>query len=207
MTGARGTASSDLHALPRSSRSLVNREMWDVTLHVTFRRGSPSVIDMRMFLLLVSLVASVSRAAAEGATWQAAGGAVAGRIPGGAGTFDVAWPVSETVAIGGHGAVLVDVAGENVRLYAAPVASFSPSPGFSLSLSAGYVHVQALTLHSMAGYERIGGSFAVRHGLGAERRVTVGLELNWIPETLVYRDLYVDVGGFTAAVLIGAQAF
>jgi hypothetical protein len=161
---------------------------------------------MRLALLLVLVPALVE---AEPMRVQVAAGALL--PPGGAIALDVTFPITDTIAIGVHGAVLGSVADEDhisVRSLAAPVASLRVERTTFVSLAAGYVDVFAETLHSFEHHPRFGASLAVRHGFGESGRFTLGAELNYASPTVIYHDTERhDFGGFALALLAGVQSF
>jgi len=137
--------------------------------------------------------------------WQFAGGIAL--PPGGGFVLDVAWRVDDSIYIGGHGLMLLDMQRDTLRTQIGPVVTFEPAPKTFISLSAGYVYDYARTLHTAEGYHTWGASAAFRHGVSENGRTTLGFEINWIPPLGVYRDLTVDVGGGSILLLLGRQGF
>lgn len=142
----------------------------------------------------------------DGATWEIAGGIASGVLPGPALTFGVGGFVSKQTAIGGRVVLLADIAGAHARLMLGPNVEVWVRDDFTLSAYLGAAAVHAQTLHSAGTYFRVGGGFRAAWAFGGgARAVKLGLELNYLPNTEVYRDLYVDVGGVMAALTIGYQ--
>jgi hypothetical protein len=159
---------------------------------------------MKVALIVVCLLSSFASAKPR---LQLAAGADYG--PGPALTADVTFPVADTIAIGMHFAELSTLTPEiSVRSLVAPAASMRVAPHTFASIAIGYVDVWAETLHGTAHNPRAGASLAIRHGLGARGKLTIGAELNYTLPTIVHHDnVRHDFGGFALALLVGIQSF
>ncbi|MGE0397816.1 MAG: hypothetical protein AB7T06_13930 [Kofleriaceae bacterium] len=157
---------------------------------------------MRRLLLALVLAPSVAHA---DTVWHV--GAGLGLPPGAGLVMDATWRVDDSISVGGHGLVLLDLSRDTLRSLIGPVVTFQAAPRSFVSLGGGYVYDFARTLHTFEGYHTWGASLAFRQGVGETGRTCAGIEINWIPELGVYRDLTVDVGGVGVLLFLGRQGF
>lgn len=151
---------------------------------------------------LVTLVTTLAPSiAAADRTWHLAGGYVV--HPGGALSGDIAWRVSDRLRRRPRG---VDprydarVAAHHDRTGRHPRARIA----CGVSLSSGYTHAVRAKWDTFGHFPRIGASLTVRYGVLANGRVTIGAEVNRIPEPHLER-LHddVDLGGFIVGLFVG----
>lgn len=160
--------------------------------------------DILAACLLMTLPRSTEAQADDG-VWLVAGALA---VPPGAGLrIDKGWWVRDKIAAGVHGLALLDLAREAARGQLGPVVTFQPEPTTFVSVSGGVVYNFGATLHSSDGTLTWGASLAARIGIGERERTAIGIELNWVPQIKVYRDLTGEAGGPSVLLQIGRQGF